>query len=176
MPDAALRGPAPPRAAWVRAMTETRQTLRPLEVASSAPLSADATIAFIGHIETPWTLPEACPRQGSPDGPECTVVVNPPWEAALSGIEAFAQLEILYWLHLSRRDLIVQNPRHGDATRGTFSLRSPIRPNPIGLSSVRLVARQGSRLIVRGLECVSGTPLVDIKPDRCRFTPPAPPG
>jgi len=157
-------------------MTETRQTLRPLEVASSAPLSADATIAFIGHIETPWTLPEACPRQGSPDGPECTVVVNPPWEAALSGIEAFAQLEILYWLHLSRRDLIVQNPRHGDAPRGTFSLRSPIRPNPIGLSSVRLVARQGSRLIVRGLECVSGTPLVDIKPDRCRFTPPAPPG
>lgn len=152
------------------------QPLRPLEVASAAPLAVDATIAFIGHIETPWTDPADCPRQGTPDGPECTVVVAPAWEAALDGIEAFEQLEILYWLHLSRRDLIVQNPRHNDAPRGTFSLRSPIRPNPIGLSSVRLVARQGGRLIVRGLECVSGTPLIDIKPDRCRFSPPAAPG
>jgi tRNA (Thr-GGU) A37 N-methylase len=72
---------------------------------------------------------------------------------------------------LSRRDLILQNPNHGDAARGTFSLRSPIRPNPIGLSTVRLIRREGNRLIVRGLECVSGTPLIDIKPDRRHFTP-----
>ena len=61
--------------------------------------------------------------------------------------------------------------RHGDRAQGTFSLRSPVRPNPIGLSTVRLVRREGGRLIVRGLECVSGTPLLDIKPDRCHFTP-----
>lgn len=138
-----------------------------------APLAVDATIAFIGHIETPWATPDACPRQGSPDGPDCFVVVNPPWEAALSGIEAFERLEILYWLHLSRRDLIVQNPRQGGVPRGTFSLRSPIRPNPIGLSPVRLIARRENCLLVRGLECVSGTPLIDIKPDRCQFSPPA---
>jgi tRNA-Thr(GGU) m(6)t(6)A37 methyltransferase TsaA len=147
------------------------QAIRAHEKAIEAPLPADATLAFIGHLETPWTRREDCPRQGRPDGPECVVVVDPPWDRGLIGIEAYLSLDILYWLHLSRRDLILQNPDHGDGARGTFSLRSPIRPNPIGLSTVRLVRREGNRLIVRGLECVSGTPLIDIKPDRCHFTP-----
>jgi tRNA-Thr(GGU) m(6)t(6)A37 methyltransferase TsaA len=152
-------------------MTPT-QPIRPHEVATEAPLPADATLAFIGHIETPWARREDCPRQGDPEaGPDCTLLVAPPWERALDGIEGFPTLDILYWLHLSRRDLILQNPSHGDGARGTFSLRSPIRPNPIGLSTVRLLRRDGNRLLVRGLECVSGTPLIDIKPDRCRFTP-----
>jgi tRNA-Thr(GGU) m(6)t(6)A37 methyltransferase TsaA len=113
-----------------------------------------------------------CPRQGDrAAGPECTIVVAEPWAPALTGIEVYPSLDILYWLHLSRRDLILQNPSHGDSARGTFSLRSPIRPNPIGLSTVRLIRHDGNRLLVRGLECVSGTPLIDIKPDRCHFTP-----
>jgi tRNA-Thr(GGU) m(6)t(6)A37 methyltransferase TsaA len=148
------------------------QDLRPHEIATGAALAADATLAFIGRIETPWARREDCPRQGDSEaGPDCTVIVDPPWDGALAGIEAYPSLDILYWLHLSRRDLILQNPRHGDRAQGTFSLRSPVRPNPIGLSTVRLVRREGSRLIVRGLECVSGTPLLDIKPDRCHFTP-----
>ena len=148
------------------------QDLRPHEVATGAALAADATLAFIGRIETPWARREDCPRQGDPEGgPDCTVIVDPPWDGALAGIEAFPSLDILYWLHLSRRDLILQNPRHGDRAQGTFSLRSPVRPNPIGLSTVRLIRREGGRVIVRGLECVSGTPLIDIKPDRCHFTP-----
>jgi tRNA-Thr(GGU) m(6)t(6)A37 methyltransferase TsaA len=148
------------------------QPLRPHEVTTDGDLPADATLAFIGHIETPWARREDCPRQGDREtGPDCAVVVAAPWERALDGVEDFPSLDILYWLHLSRRDLILQNPRHGDSARGTFSLRSPIRPNPIGLSTVRLIRREGSRLIVRGLECVSGTPLIDIKPDRCHFTP-----
>lgn len=149
-----------------------QQDLRPHEVATGAALAADATLAFIGRIETPWLRREDCPRQGDPDnGPDCAVIVDAPWDGALVGVEAFPSLDILYWLHLSRRDLILQNPRHGDSARGTFSLRSPVRPNPIGLSTVRLIRREGSRLIVRGLECVSGTPLIDIKPDRCHYTP-----
>ena len=152
-------------------MTDT-QSLRPHEVTTDAPLSVDATLAFIGHIETPWTRREDCPRQGdSTSGPDCTIVVAEPWAAALTGTEDFPSLDILYWLHLSRRDLILQNPNHGSFARGTFSLRSPIRPNPIGLSTVRLIRREGNRVTVRGLECVSGTPLIDIKPDRCHFTP-----
>jgi tRNA-Thr(GGU) m(6)t(6)A37 methyltransferase TsaA len=148
------------------------QPIRPHEVATDAPLPADATLAFIGHVETPWPRREDCPRQGDrQNGPDCTIVVAPEWERALDGIERFDTLEILYWLHLSRRDLVLQNPSHGDSARGTFSLRSPIRPNPIGLSTVRLIRREGNRLVVRGLECVDGTPLVDIKPDRCHFTP-----
>ncbi len=112
-----------------------------------------------------------CPRQGRHNGPDCTIVIDPAWTPALDGIEAFPRLDILYWMHLSRRDLILQNPDHGARARGTFSLRSPIRPNPIGLSNVTLIAREENRLVVRGLECVSGTPLIDIKPDRCHFTP-----
>lgn len=153
-------------------MAADTQEIRAHEVATGAALPADATVVFIGRIETPWTRREDCPRQGDPDaGPDCTIVVDAPWDRALEGVEAYPSLEILYWLHLSRRDLILQNPNHGDGARGTFSLRSPIRPNPIGLSSVRLIRRNGNRLTVRGLECVSGTPLIDIKPDRCHFTP-----
>jgi len=150
----------------------TTQTLRPGEVVSDTPLPVDATLAFIGHIETPWHHRADCPRQGDPvAGPDCTIVLNMPWDQALDGIEQFERLDILYWLHQSRRDLVLQNPKHAEAPRGTFSLRSPIRPNPIGLSNVQLVRRDGTRLIVRGLECVSGTPLIDIKPVRCQFTP-----
>jgi tRNA-Thr(GGU) m(6)t(6)A37 methyltransferase TsaA len=63
----------------------------------------------------------------------------------------------------ARRDLVVQVPRHG-ARRGTFALRSPVRPNPIAMSVVRLVNVDGTRLSVIGLDCLDGTPLIDIKP------------
>ena len=152
-------------------MSDT-QALRPHEVTTNTPLPQDTTLAFIGYVETPWLRREDCPRQGDAErGPECTVVVAAPWVPALEGVESYPSLDIHYWLHLSRRDLILQNPTHGNAPRGTFSLRSPIRPNPIGLSTVRLIRREDDRLIVRGLECVSGTPLIDIKPDRCHFSP-----
>ena len=94
---------------------------------------------------------------------------------ALDGVAEFARLEVVYWLHLSRRDLVKQSPRDDGATRGTFALRSPVRPNPIGTSIVTLVGVKGSILIVRGLDCLDGTPLLDIKPDRTLFTPLAPP-
>ena len=58
--------------------------------------------------------------------------------------------------------------------RGTFSLRSPVRPNPIGTALAMLVKREGATLLVRGLDCLDKTPLVDLKPDRCQFTPLAP--
>ena len=53
---------------------------------------------------------------------------------------------------------------------GTFALRSPVRPNPLGISTVRLVGTQGASVLVQGLDCLDGTPLVDLKPDRCGFT------
>lgn len=57
---------------------------------------------------------------------------------------------------------------------GTFALRSPVRPNPIGLSKVTLVRIEEGTVVVRGLDCLDGTPLIDIKPDRCAFSPHAP--
>ena len=104
-----------------------------------------------------------------PDGPICRIEVSEPWVTGLDGIEAFERLEVLYWLHQSRRDLVRQSPGNDGATRGTFTIRSPVRPNPIGTSIVTLVNREGPALNVRGLDCVDGTPLLDLKPDRSQF-------
>ena len=61
------------------------------------------------------------------------------------------------------------------AIRGSFSLRSPVRPNPIGTSLAKLVGVEANMVLVQGLDCIDGTPLLDLKPDRCQFTPLAPP-
>jgi tRNA (adenine37-N6)-methyltransferase len=145
------------------------------EVAVEPPASFDAGLVFIGTIRTPWTSRLDCPRQGRRDGPICRIEIYEPWVAALDGIDAYEQIEVLYWLHESRRDLVRQSPASDGATRGAFSLRSPVRHNPIGTSLVTLVARHGPILNVRGLDCIDGTPLIDLKPDRCQFTPLAPP-
>lgn len=149
--------------------------LRDGERTVEAPASDDAGLHFIGRIRTPWTRRADCPRQGRQDGPDCRIEPFDPWGDALLGIEDYDQLEILYWLDRSRRDLVIQNPKNdGKRFVGTFALRSPQRPNPIGTASVRLMGVEGHCLIVRGLDCLDGTPLVDIKPDRCDFSPEAP--
>ena len=73
-----------------------------------------------------------------------------------------------------RRDLVRQSPRNDGIARGTFSLRTPARPNPIGTQIVRLLRVEGATLVVRGLDCGDGTPLIDVKPERGSFTPLAP--
>ena len=70
---------------------------------------------------------------------------------------------------------MLQSPRGDGTLIGTFALRSPVRPNPIGLSRVRIVEVGPGVVVVRGLDCIDGTPLLDIKPDRCAFSPKAPP-
>lgn len=149
--------------------------IRENEVAITLPETADAQIVFIGRISTPWTSRMETPRQGRPDGPVCTIEVFEPWVQALKGAERFERLEVLYWLHQSRRDLVLQSPASNGEVHGTFSLRSPVRPNPIGTSIVVLKKIEGSRLFVRGLDCLDGTPLIDLKPDRSLFKPIAPP-
>jgi tRNA-Thr(GGU) m(6)t(6)A37 methyltransferase TsaA len=148
--------------------------IRAGESAVDIALPADATIVFIGRIYTPWTDRLICPRQGRQDGPTCRIQVYQPWVAALDGITEYERLEVLYWLHESRRDLVRQSPRNDGIARGTFSLRTPARPNPIGTQIVKLLRVDGENVFVRGLDCLNGTPLVDLKPDRCAFTPLAP--
>ena len=97
------------------------------------------------------------PRQGRADGPLCRIEVFEPWVAALDTLAQFAQIEVLYWLHLSRRDLVMQSPANDGTSRGTFSLRSPARPNPIGTSSAKLVSIERATVMVRGLDCLHGT-------------------
>ena len=115
------------------------------------------------------------PRRGRLDGPICRIEVFEPWAAALDGITQYERLEVLYWLHLSRRDLVRQSPASDGTPRGTFSLRSPVRPNPIRTSIVQLVSVEDAVVLVRGLDCLDGTPLLDLKPDRTLFDPIAPP-
>jgi tRNA-Thr(GGU) m(6)t(6)A37 methyltransferase TsaA len=149
--------------------------IRDGEVAVTPPKPNDAGLVYIGRIRTPWTSRMEAPRQGRADGPICRIEVFEPWVAALDGLENYARIEVLYWLDKSRRDLVRQSPRNDGATRGTFSLRSPARPNPIGTSVAELVRVEGATLLVRGLDCLDGTPLLDLKPDRADFTPIAPP-
>jgi tRNA-Thr(GGU) m(6)t(6)A37 methyltransferase TsaA len=151
-----------------------RNEVRPGETVVEAPPPTDAGLVFIGRIHTPWTDRMETPRQGRLDGPTCRIEVFEPWVAALESIEEFERLEVLYWLHLSRRDLVRQSPRNDGTARGTFSLRSPARPNPIGTQIVALVRVEGGSVFVRGLDCVDGTPLLDLKPERGSFTPLAP--
>lgn len=149
--------------------------IRTNEVAVLPPRTSDAGLVFIGVIRTPWTSRLECPRQGRLDGPLCSIEIFDPWVDALDGVESFERLEVLYWLHESRRDLVKQSPANDGSVRGTFALRSPVRPNPIGTMVVNLVSREGACLSVRGMDCLDGTPLVDLKPDRTLFTPIAPP-
>ncbi len=141
--------------------------LRAAERKVELPDREDAGLYFIGRIRTPWTRKEECPRQGRADGPLCRIEIFERWTEALAGIAQFERLELLYWLDRSRRDLVLQSPRDDGAVRGTFSLRSPLRPNPIGSAIVTLVGIEGTTLLVRGLDCLDGTPLLDIKPERC---------
>lgn len=145
--------------------------LRPGEITTTLPEAFDAGLYFIGRIRTPWTEKSACPRGGDLAGPDCEITVFEPWTEALAGIEAASHLQVLYWMHLARRDAVRQMPRGAVEPQGTFSLRSPLRPNPIASSLVALVRRDGNRLIVRGLDCVDGTPLLDLKPEHCPNIP-----
>lgn len=149
--------------------------VRPGETVVPLPERMDARLVFIGRIRTPFTTRDQCPRQGSADGPECHVEVDEPWACGLRGLDGYEQVEILYWLHQARRDLVVQCPKSDGGLVGTFALRSPLRPNPIGTSICTLVRVEPTAVVVRGLDCLDGTPLLDIKPYRGEFRPQAQP-
>jgi tRNA-Thr(GGU) m(6)t(6)A37 methyltransferase TsaA len=145
-------------------MNEEPFGIRPGEVATELPPGFDAGVYFIGRIRTPWTRREDCPKNARESDAVCTIEVEPRFARALAGIETCSHLLVLYWMDRSRRDLVLQVPRNRSGTRGTFALRSPARPNPIATSVVRLERIDGNRLSVVGLDCLDGTPLIDLKP------------
>jgi len=151
-------------------MTVTDQ--RPGEIAldfDPAERATDAGVVFIGRVRTPWTERSACPRntrEALERGAISTLELDEAYRPGLMGLENTTHLNVLYWMHQARRDLIVQNPRHAGAPKGVFALRSPVRPNPIALAVAEVVGidRDAGRIIVKGLDCLDGTPLLDIKP------------
>jgi tRNA-Thr(GGU) m(6)t(6)A37 methyltransferase TsaA len=145
---------------------ESDSALRPGEVAIALPGATDAGVYFIGTIHTPWHKRSECPKRGDADGPICSIVVDERWRDALTDVAQHKRIQVLYWMHRARRDLVLQTPFRTGQTTGSFALRSPVRPNPIASSMVELVAIEGTTLRVRGLDCLDGTPLIDLKPER----------
>ena len=138
--------------------------VRPGEVAVTLPGEFDAGVYFIGRIRTPFKSRAECPKNPGQSQAEGRIEIDPRFAEGLRDLERCSHIWLLYWMHEARRDLLLQVPAHLGQARGTFALRSPVRPNPIALSAVELVAVQDTTLAVRHVDCVDGTPLIDVKP------------
>ena len=121
----------------------------------------------IGRLRTPFATVADCPRNGRQPrpAPPCLAEIDPEFQPGLLALEGFSHLILLYWLEHARGcDLVLTPPFDGNP-RGVFSTRAPRRPNPIGLSVVAFDGFAGAgRLNIRWLDCVDGTPLIDVKP------------
>lgn len=138
--------------------------IRPGEVAVELPAAPDAGLYFLGRLRTPWKSRAECPKNSRGSDAVCTVELDPAFRPALEGLEGTTHLWLLYFMDRAPRNLVVQVPKTYGSGRGTFALRSPARPNPIAMSAVRLLGIEDGRLKVVGLDCLDGTPLIDIKP------------
>jgi tRNA-Thr(GGU) m(6)t(6)A37 methyltransferase TsaA len=120
----------------------------------------------IGWVESPLTERDEAPRQGDEGAPGAWLVLDPAMADAMADLQPGSEVIVLTWLDRASRDVVRVHPR-GDESRpleGVFSTRSPDRPNPIGLHTVRIEAIDGSRIEVRNLEALNKTPILDIKP------------
>jgi tRNA-Thr(GGU) m(6)t(6)A37 methyltransferase TsaA len=123
-------------------------------------------IRSIGKVSSSLETLEAAPRQADEGAPEAWLEFDPEATAGLRNLRPGDDLVLITWLDRARRDVLTVHPR-GDVSRppeGVFSTRSPHRPNPLGLHDVHVTAVEGSRVRVRGLEAIDGTPIVDLKP------------
>ncbi|MDX8497652.1 tRNA (N6-threonylcarbamoyladenosine(37)-N6)-methyltransferase TrmO [Mesorhizobium sp. VK4C] len=149
-------------------MFETRKGEKLLET-DPADLPPDGHVVFIGHIVSPWTSREDCPknmRTARETGRTATVLIDEPYRPGLQNLDRASHLVVLSWLDHAPRNLIVQKPRHAAEPKGVFSLRSPARPNPIGLHVAKLVTLdiEAGRIEIDAIDVLDGTPVIDIKP------------
>src|SRR4026209_1094696 len=145
-------------------MTSKDFAIRDGEKAVDLPSTPDVGLYFIGRIHTPWKERKDCPKNARESEAVCVVQLDPRWHEGLKDVETCTHLVLLYWMDRSPRDLVLQVPGHYGIQHGTFALRSPARPNPVAMSVVKLIRVDGNRLSVIGLDCLDGTPLLDIKP------------
>jgi tRNA-Thr(GGU) m(6)t(6)A37 methyltransferase TsaA len=120
----------------------------------------------IGRVESPLVDRDTAPKQGDEGSPEAWLVFEPAVREGLRDLQVGTDVILLTWFDRARRDVLAVHPR-GDLTRpetGVFSTRSPDRPNPVGLHRVGIVEIDGTRVRVRNLEALDGTPIVDVKP------------
>ena len=120
----------------------------------------------IGRVESPLTDRASAPRQGDEGAPDVWLSFEARVAEGLRDLEVGADMILITWLDRAARDVLVVRPRN-ELTRpelGVFSTRSPDRPNPIGLHRVTILAIQETRIQVRNLEALDGTPILDLKP------------
>ena len=119
----------------------------------------------VGWVESPLQDRAQAPRQGA-GAPDAWLVFEPEVAEAIRDIEADSEIIVLTWLDRAARDVLITRPRDDPARppMGVFSTRSPDRPNPIGLHRVQVVTKQGLRVLVRPLEALDKTPVIDVKP------------
>lgn len=118
----------------------------------------------IGILHTPFKRMDECTHQGRERGADGEVILDEQFLPALKDLEGVTYLFLLTFFHLADRRRLQTITPHGSEIHGTFATRSPHRPNPIGLSVVELIKIEGCRLCVRGVDCLDGTPVIDIKP------------
>ena len=129
---------------------------------------AEAGVVFIGRARTPWR-PGDCPknpRAARERGQGARLEIDAPYRIGLEGVAVGDALVALYWMHGAPRDLIRQHPGHRDSPAGVFALRSPARPNPIGMGVVICTGLDAGAGVIEvdALDCWDGTPLIDLKP------------
>lgn len=119
----------------------------------------------VGFVKSEHTKSENTPIQPI-YAYECTGTLHilPEYEDGLLDIEGFSHIILLYWLHKARFDSLLVKPYLQDVEHGIFATRFPHRPNPIGLSIVKLIRRDKSILHIQGVDILDGTPVLDIKP------------
>lgn len=120
----------------------------------------------IGHVESSLVSRADAPKQGCEGSPDAWLVFEPHVAAGIRDLAVGTDVFVLTWLHEAQRQVLSVHPRDdpSNPVTGVFSTRSADRPNPIGLHRVTIVAIEGNRVLVRDLEAVDGTPVVDVKP------------
>jgi len=119
----------------------------------------------IGHIRSPYSDTEQIPKGlGAQHKADGVLEVLPEFEPGLQDVEGFSHLILIWVFHDSEGYQLTGRPPTDDRAHGVFATRSPRRPNPIGLTVVELLRREGNRLHIRGVDMLDGTPVLDIKP------------
>src|SRR6266850_98752 len=119
----------------------------------------------IGFVKSPYQDTKAIPRGlGATHAADGAIEILPEFEIGLTDIDGFSHLFVLWVFDRSQRVELLGTPPSDDRPHGVFATRSPRRPNPIGLTVVELLGREGRTLRVRGIDMLEGTPILDIKP------------
>ncbi len=153
-------------------MATTEFGLREGETALSfdpAETADDGHVVFIGRVRSAWTQRADCPKNmnaARERGEAATLELFEPYRPGLMGLSGASHGILLTWMDRAPRNVILQNPQHRGGERGVFSIRSPARPNPIGLHVVKIehIDEQSGKIMIDAIDVLDATPIIDLKP------------